>query len=98
MLNDDRVNIFFIHKVTDIARIHLTLIQFLCGLFGGPNIYRGPDLVKIHKNMPITTEHFLIVWEHFEASFRDYKVKAEVIAEIKDIIVHLKDQVVQVKK
>lgn len=48
--------------------------------------------------MPITTEHFLIVWEHFEAGFRDYKVKAEVIAEIKDIIVHLKDQVVQVKK
>jgi len=32
--------------------------------------------------MPITTEHFLIVWEHFEAGFRDYKVKAEVIAEM----------------
>ena len=64
MLKDDRINIFFIHKNTDIAKVHLTLIQFLCELFGGPHIYHGPDLVKIHKNMPIKTEHFLIVWDH----------------------------------
>ena len=44
-LKDDRINQFYIENVSDIAGLHTTLTQFLCFIFGGPNVYTGRNLV-----------------------------------------------------
>ncbi len=45
---------------------------FLCHLFGGPNEYKGPDMISLHKNMKINKHHFDVNWEHMEAAFLYY--------------------------
>jgi hemoglobin len=53
ILTDDRINYFFLENVSDIPKLHSTMVLFLTHLFGGPNHYTGPDMYKLHKNMPI---------------------------------------------
>ena len=53
ILTDDRINSFFLENVSDIPKLHSTMVLFLTHLFGGPNHYSGPDMVTLHKNMPI---------------------------------------------
>ncbi len=58
VLADERINYFFLENVSDIVKLHSTMVQFLTFLFGGPNHYKGPDMVSLHKNMPIRPEHY----------------------------------------
>ena len=53
LLSDDRVNLFIIERVTDIARAHRTFTEFLVWILGGPNRYTGKDVAELHKGMPI---------------------------------------------
>ena len=58
ILADDRINQFFLENVSDIVKLHTTMELFLCHLFGGPNEYKGPDMISLHKNMKINKHHF----------------------------------------
>ena len=64
-LADERINQYYIDNVSDVARLHTTLTQFLSFVLGGPNLYKGRDLIQIHKNMPITAQDYEYNWEHF---------------------------------
>ena len=64
LLSDDRVNLFIIERVTDIARSHRTFTEFLVKILGGPDCYTGKDVGELHKTMPIQTLQFDAVWEH----------------------------------
>jgi len=48
VLSDDRINSFFLENVSDIPKLHSTMVLFLTFLFGGPNHYKGPNMVKLH--------------------------------------------------
>jgi len=48
------------------------MVLFLTHIFGGPNNYKGPNMVELHKNMPIKQIHFDITWEHMHAAFLYY--------------------------
>jgi hemoglobin len=39
VLNDDRINDFFLNNVSDIPKLHSTMVLFLTNLFGGPDHY-----------------------------------------------------------
>ena len=93
-LGDDRINYFFLENVSDIPKLHSTMVQFLTGLFGGPNHYKGPDMISLHKNMPIKPEHYHITWEHMESSFLVHKLDKAMIAEIKETVYSTYDQIV----
>ena len=54
VLNDDRINKYYIDNVSDIPKLHTTLIQKFSYILGGPNLYSGEDIKNIHKNMHIT--------------------------------------------
>jgi len=62
VLTDERINSFFLENVSDIPKLHSTLVQFLTHLFGGPDHYKGPNMVKLHEKMPIKQIHFDITW------------------------------------
>ena len=48
ILNDDRINSYFLENVSDIPKLHSTMVLFLTHLFGGPNHYTGPNMRKLH--------------------------------------------------
>ena len=62
------------------------MVQFLTGLFGGPNHYKGPDMVTLHKNMPIKKIHFDITWEHMESAFLVFKLDKELIKKLREAV------------
>ena len=74
------------------------MVQFLTFLFGGPNHYKGPDMVKLHEKMPIKQIHFDITWEHMESAYLVFKVPKDLIAEMKTIVYGLTGQIVQIKE
>ena len=86
VLSDERINYFFLENVSDIPKLHSTMVQFLTYLFGGPNHYKGPDMVTLHKKMPIKPIHFHITWEHMESAFLVYKLSKDLIRELKEAV------------
>ena len=98
VLSDERINYFFLENVSDIPKLHSTMVQFLTSLFGGPSHYKGPDMVTLHKNMPIKYIHFDITWEHMESAFLVFKIHKDLIAEMRAKVYSLTEQIVQIKK
>ena len=96
-LGDERINYFFLENVSDIPKLHSTMVQFLTGLFGGPNHYKGPDMISLHKHMPIKHEHYEITWEHMESAFLVFKLDRELIAELKTAVYSTYDNIVHSK-
>jgi truncated hemoglobin YjbI len=74
------------------------MVQFLTFLFGGPNHYKGPDMVTLHKDMPIKKIHFDITWEHMESAFLVFKIPKDTIAEMKDRVYALQGQIIQIRE
>ena len=74
------------------------MVQFLTFIFGGPNHYKGPDMVTLHKNMPVKRIHFDITWEHMESAFLVFKLSKDLIAKMKELIYALQDEIVQIKE
>jgi truncated hemoglobin YjbI len=62
------------------------MVLFLTHLFGGPNHYKGPDMVTLHKNMAIKQVHFDITWEHMDSAFRVFKVNTATLAQIREVV------------
>ncbi len=94
VLNDERVNYFFLENVSDIPKLHSTMVLFLTFLFGGPNHYKGPDMVNLHKNMPIRPEHYEITWEHMEAAFLVYKLSGDLIKRLKEAVYTTREDII----
>lgn len=74
VLCDRDLNTFFIENMSDLARLHKTMVDFLSGLMGGPDSYKGPDMVTLHKNMKIKKEHFDLTWKHMKTAFEHNKI------------------------
>lgn len=98
VLSDERINYFFLENVSDIPKLHSTMVQFLTGLFGGPNHYKGLDMVALHKNMPIKKIHFDITWEHMESAFLVFKLSKDLIAALHDTVYTQMQDIVQIKE
>lgn len=62
------------------------MVQFLTFLFGGPNHYKGPNMVELHKDMPIAQIHFDITWEHMESAFLIFNLDKELIEKMKKAV------------
>jgi truncated hemoglobin YjbI len=98
VLTDDRINYFFLENVSDIPKLHSTMVHFLTHLFGGPNHYKGPDMYTLHKNMPVRQEHFDITWQHMESAFLVFKLNRDLIASIKELVYGLNKDIVRSKQ
>lgn len=74
----------------------LCLLQyaFMSYALGGPEKYRGKDMVTAHKHLKITEEHFNAVAGHFVATLQELNVPADIISEAAAVVVAAKPQVV----
>jgi hemoglobin len=98
VLSDERINSFFLENVSDIVRLHSTMVLFLTHIFGGPNHYEGPAMKKLHERMPIEPIHFDITWEHMESAFLVFKVPKTLIEKLRKEVYKNFDDIVQIKK
>lgn len=74
---------FYLENVSDIAELHHTVTDFFALIFGGPNNYKGRNMVESHKHMSIYQKDFDRVWGHMEMSFKKHDIKPDVIRDVK---------------
>lgn len=72
ILQDDRLNHFFVNVNIDKLREHVA--DLLGVLTGGPDIYAGKDMKQAHAEFSITTEDFNNVAAHLRASLAEMGV------------------------
>lgn len=53
-LGDERINNHYLENVSDIPKLHSTMVHFLTHLLGGPDHYAGPSMRALHKHMHLT--------------------------------------------
>ena len=78
----------------DVVRLREHLADFLTVLTGGPDIYKGRDLLEAHRGLKISAADFDRLMVHVAAAAEELEIEPEDIATIAGAIIGLKDQVV----
>ena len=94
VLKDDRINKKF--AKSDVPRLRLHLIEFVCKATGGPCEYTGLDMKKSHKNMGVTEGEFNALVEDLVGALDKFNVPEQ---EKKDLLTQLgplKPQIVEI--
>ena len=78
----------------DVERLREHLADFLTVLTGGPDLYKGRDLLEAHRGLNISEADFDRLMVHVAAAAEELEIEPEDIATIAGAIIGLKDQVV----
>lgn len=78
-------------------RIRLHLIEQLCLVTGGPCVYTGNKMTKVHKHMMVTEGEFNALVEDLVAALDKFNVPEKEKGELLGILGPLKSQIVEVK-
>ena len=78
----------------DVEKLREHLADFLTVLTGGPDIYKGRDLLEAHKGLNISEADFNRLMAHVAAAAEELEIEPEDIATVAEAIIGLKDQVV----
>lgn len=83
LMNDDEIGYFWDTMSQDrILKEHQNFVDWLCEHFGGPMMYRGRDLVTVHKGMRITERHWEILFEKIDEAAERFQASAELKEEV----------------
>jgi hemoglobin len=93
-LGDEKINSYYLENVSDIPKLHSTMVHFLTQLFGGPNHYTGPSMRALHKHMHLTGEIFDLTWLHMQNTFLVFKLDQGLIAELKTAVYSTRVEIV----
>ena len=80
----------------DVEKLREHLADFLTVLTGGPNLYKGRDLLASHQGLKISEADFDRLMVHVAAAAEELDIAPEDIATVAEAIIGLKDQVVTV--
>ena len=94
---DKRINLRFIN--TDLAKLKLLLVEFVCNATGGPCKYTGTDMETSHAGMELVDEELTALVEDLAATLDKFKVPAKekgellgALAPLQPVIVTPKDR------
>lgn len=91
-LEDTRVKGFFQH--IDLEKLKAHQRDFLTKVFGGPDNYKGRNMLDSHKNLYITEWHFDAVKQNLMDTLEELKVPKDLIAEIDPIVESTRKEIV----
>ena len=94
MVDDEIGHIWQHHSQDRILEEHQNFVDWLCAHWGGPMMYRGRDLVTVHRGMGITERHWVILFDKINECFDAASVAPELRAEIIHFMKKFKPQVV----
>jgi hemoglobin len=92
---DDRVNATFARS--DVPRLRKEVTDQLCEVTGGPCTYAGRSMTDTHAGMKVTDGEFDAVMQDLEATFDEVKVPETERKEVRDLLLPLRDEIVEVK-
>jgi hemoglobin len=92
---DDRINQKFAR--TDLPRLKKEFTDQLCEATGGPCTYTGRSMLDIHAGMKVTDGEFDAVIAGLEATFDEFKVPETEQKELFDLLLPMRDEIVEVK-
>src|SRR5579871_964273 len=72
---DERINLRFIN--TDIPKLKILLVEFVCYATGGPCKYTGTDMETSHAGMELVDDEFTAVVEDLAATLDKFAVPAK---------------------
>ena len=78
----------------DVEKLREHLADFLTVLTGGPDLYKGRDLLEAHRGLKISKADFDRLMVHVAAAAEELEIEPEGIATIAGAIIGLKDQVI----
>lgn len=83
LMDDDEIGHIWEHMSQDrILLEHQNFVDWLCEHFGGPMMYRGRDLVTVHRGMGITERHWDILFEKFDEAVQKFQAPPEIRDEV----------------
>ena len=92
---DDRINQKFAR--TDLPRLKKEFTDQLCEATGGPCTYTGRSMLDTHAGMKVTDGEFDAVIAGLEATFDEFKVPAQEQRELLDLLLPMRNDIVEVK-
>ncbi|MEZ4743305.1 MAG: group 1 truncated hemoglobin [Bdellovibrionota bacterium] len=69
--------------------------KFLCKVLGGPDNYSGKSLAAAHKHLQISEEDFLLVGEILQETLEEAGMSEEHINTVLNVVISVKDQIVE---
>ena len=93
LIADPELAPYFADK--DVGRHARHVRPFIAAALGGPELYRGRDMVTAHAGLGITDAHFDRTVGHIVAVFRGLGVDPELIGEVGATLEPLRAAVVQ---
>ena len=95
--DDEKLRRFYDNRGADgIAREEQLLVDFLCSSAGGPMIYTGRDMKKVHRGMRLDEEDWKRAMVHLTATLNAFEVPEQQMREIMDFHESLKPEIVEV--
>ena len=92
---DDRINQKFAR--TDVPRLKKEFIDQLCEATGGPCTYTGRNMRDTHTGMKVTDGEWDAFFQDLAAVLDELKVPATEQKELVDLLLPMRDEIVEVK-
>ena len=73
LMDNEETGVFWDHMSQDrVFKEHQNFADWLCQNWGGPMMYRGRDLVTVHKGMGITERHWKILFDKIDEAYEKF--------------------------
>ncbi|MGH7837281.1 MAG: group I truncated hemoglobin [Candidatus Binataceae bacterium] len=94
-MNDDEIGHIWDHMSQDrILNEHQNFVDWLCEHFGGPMMYRGRDLLTVHRGMGITERYWDVTFEKIGEAYEKFGLSKELREEVDAFLRSFKPQIV----
>ena len=94
MARDD-VGQIWQHMAEDRVKVEIqNFVDFVSAHGGGPAVYRGRDLISVHKGMGITERHWEELLEVLDEAYTHFQVADDLRVEVTKFLTSFKSQVV----
>ena len=72
-MDDEEVGHIWDHMSQDrVFKEHQNFVDWLCEHWGGPMMYRGRDLVTVHRGMGVTERYWDVLFEKVDEAYEKF--------------------------
>jgi hemoglobin len=84
LMNNDETGVIWNHMSEDRVLTEIrNFVDFACEHWGGPQKYRGRDLIRVHKGMGLTERHWQIFFEIIDEVYEEFGVAEDLREEVR---------------
>lgn len=80
ILNDKKLALFY--QQTNIRILKFNVKHIMIKIFGGKDLYKGRDLIEVHKHLDISNEDYDLWMSYFADTLREFHVEKDIIIDV----------------